>query len=444
MNLAKRLALLSAVPLVAFAVLGIILDLQFRAIEHRAEVVAELQLPSVVSIGKITRKHAEMRVDLRDYLLASGDDDRARELAEFRAAETELSQLLDQYAETLISDERDRRLMREFREMSGEWILESKKLMELMKSGQRRETLDHAFAVLPKLGERSHKVSGEWADHNERLAREANRATLTAASDARIKWWLGIALAAAFAAVLGYVTFRSIVVPLRSLRTSVKAIAAGDYAQDVPLTDAKDEIGSLARSVQVLKQSAEAMAEHRWVSGSAAALVAGLPRAATLEEFGRSLLSELVPIVGGGVAGFYVCDESSMQLRRVAGFGLADAKVGETFAVGEGLVGQCAHERRMLILNDLPPDYLPIKSGLGADKPQQSVAVPLIGKESLLGVLEIASFRAFGPRKHKLFDQVMPVVAMSLEILQRNLHTQNLLSQTQLQTRQLEEQWSSP
>src|SRR5262249_9220543 len=68
------------------------------------------------------------------------------------------------------------------------------------------------------------------------------------------------------------------------------------------------------------------------------------------------------------------------------------------------------------------------------------VAVPFLTKESLLGVLEIATFRPFGARKHKLFDEVVPVVAMSLEILQRNLHTQNLLGQTQHQASQLENQ----
>src|SRR4029077_6708677 len=103
-----------------------------------------------------------------------------------------------------------------------------------------------------------------------------------------------------------------------------KAIAAGDYAQEVPFTQAADEIGSLARSVEILKRSAEAMAEHRWVSASAAKLVGGLPRATTLAEFGRRLLAELLPIVGGGVAGFYVFDEDAALLRRVAAFGLAD------------------------------------------------------------------------------------------------------------------------
>src|SRR5262249_7287853 len=103
MNLAKRLVLLLAAPLVALLVVGGILDLQLRAIEKRGTYVAELQLPSVALIGNISRKHAELRVHLRDYLLAPGDEERAKALAAFRTTEQDLERLLDQYADTLIS-----------------------------------------------------------------------------------------------------------------------------------------------------------------------------------------------------------------------------------------------------------------------------------------------------------------------------------------------------
>ena len=184
MNIAKRLVLLLAVPLVAILVVGGILDRQLRDIEKRGTYVAELQLPSVAVIGKITRKHAELRVDLRDYLLAPGDKERAEALAEFRSTEKELEQLLDEYADTLISDERDRRLFGEFRDFTGQWIAEANKLMALVAAGQRQEALDRVFNTLPALGERNHKVFGEWAEHSERLARDASRSTVTTTSDA--------------------------------------------------------------------------------------------------------------------------------------------------------------------------------------------------------------------------------------------------------------------
>jgi PAS domain S-box-containing protein len=440
MNLAKRLALLLAVPLAALVPLGVILHMQLWTIELRGKFVSDMQVPSLAVIGKVTRTFGEMRALGRDYLYAPGDKERPEILAAFEADEKNLTKLLAQYADNYISDERDRRLMNDYRALTAQWIAESKKAIALVADGKRAEAIERILTSMPALASRIQQVSGEWIDHNERLAHEASEQTVVAASDARWKWWLAAAAAVVITVGLGIITFRRIVVPLQALDTSVKAIAAGDYEQEVPFTKATDEIGSLARSVGVLKKSAEAMAEHRWVSGSAAQLVGGLPGATTLAEFGRRFLSELMSIVGGGVAGFYVFDESSARLKRVASFGLAEASAPESCALGEGLVGECGRARRMIILSDLPPDYLRIESGLGKNLPQQSVAVPFLAKDSLLGVLEIATFRPFGPRKQKLFDEVIPVVAMELEILQRNLHTQDLLHQTQQQAHQLEDQ----
>src|SRR3954447_26587645 len=146
MNLAKRLVLLLAVPLVALLVVGGILDLQLRAIEKRGTYVAELQLPSVAAIGNMTRTHSALRVDLRDDLLAPADKERAKTLAAFRSTEQELEQMLDQSADELISDERDRRLLGGFRELSGQWITEANTLFDLVAAGQRQQALDRVFA----------------------------------------------------------------------------------------------------------------------------------------------------------------------------------------------------------------------------------------------------------------------------------------------------------
>ena len=105
MNLAERLALLLAVPLVAFLTSGRILDLQLAPSRIAASTSPNCQLPSVASIGNITRKHAELRVELRDYLLAPTTRSGPRRWQRFEPAEKDLNQLLDQYADTLISDE---------------------------------------------------------------------------------------------------------------------------------------------------------------------------------------------------------------------------------------------------------------------------------------------------------------------------------------------------
>ncbi len=439
MNIARRLLLLSAVPLVGLLALGIIMHFQLKSIENRGKHAAELQVLSVAVIGKIIRTHGEMRAFVRDYLLAPGDKERDGVLAEFRASEKEIDKLLDHYADTLISDDRDRRMLGDYREMIGQWLAEANKTISLVSAGQRPEAMERVGAYWPALAERAHQVSSEWVDHNEHLAGEASRLTMAATSEARSIWWVSVSVAVTLTIVLGLYTFRSIVAPLRSLESSVTALAGGDYAKEVPCTRATDEIGSLARSVDVLKQGAAAMEEHRWVSAAAARLTGELQSATSLVEFGQRLLAELAPGLGGGVAAFYVFEEKPPLLRRIAAFGMTDGAAAETFGLGEGLVGQCARERRALTLTQLPPGYLCIASGLGSAAPAQTLATPILSKESLLGVLEIATFRELSQRERHLLEDVLPSVAMSLEILQRNLRTQALLGQTQEQARQLEE-----
>ena len=55
-------------------------------------------------------------------------------------------------------------------------------------------------------------------------------------------------------------------------------------------------------------------------------------------------------------------------------------------------------------------------------------------------MLEFASFRALKADEESLTDELLPLVAMSLEVLSHNLATKELLVQTQEQARQLEEQ----
>ena len=170
-------------------------------------------------------------------------------------------------------------------------------------------------------------------------------------------------------------------------------------------------------------------------------LTGDLQGAATLVEFGERLLSGLVPALGGGVAGFYALEPGETRLRRVADYGLAEsAMTQEWIALGEGLAGQCARERKPVQLAGLPPDYLRISSGLGGAAPTQAEAWPLASREALLAVVEVASFRALGARERALLEELLPAAALNLEVLQRNLRTQELLVQTRDQAEELEAQ----
>ncbi len=442
MTIAKRLVLLLAVPLLALVALGAFTRWQLTTIETRSRFVAELQVPSLATLGNISRTLAELRVQLRNHVLATSEAERVSVRSTFERDGAELGRLLDHYERSLISDDRDRRLLNDYRNQYRDWLDRAKQIMSSAAAGRREEASELLRdPATVDLGERLNSASVAWIRLNEELADSASRTVVESITAARWRMLAANVAAILLTCVLGFLTFLRIVKPIQGLDASVRAIAAGEYDKEVPFTRATDETGGLARSVDVLKRGAVAMDEQRWVKANVSRVTGALQSAASLGEFGQRLLSDLVPMLGGGVAGFYVLDEGQSGLRRVATYGMADVfEIPTVIRLGESLVGQCAHERRTLALTNLPPGYLRIASGLGDAAPTQATAMPLMSGDALLGVLEVASFRPLTPREKALVDELLPVVGMSLEVLQRNLRTAELLGQTQEQARQLETQ----
>jgi signal transduction histidine kinase/CheY-like chemotaxis protein/HPt (histidine-containing phosphotransfer) domain-containing protein/HAMP domain-containing protein len=437
MTIAKRLTFLLAVPLVALVGLGVFTRLELSTIEARSRFVVERQVAALAALGNISRSYAELRVDVRSFLLATNQVELASARSAFEGSETELNRLLRQYADSTIADEKDRRLLNDYRDLSREWIIGAKESMSLAESGRREEAAAHLGGPMGDTAGRLSQASSEWIRHNESLAMSAGEAAIKAIEKARRNLLVANATTIVLAGVLGFLTFRRLVHPIRALQSSVQSIAAGDYAREVPFTAATDETGGLARSIEVLKQGAAEMDEQRWVKSNASKLTGELQGATSVAEFGQRLLSGLVPMLGGGVASFYVQEPG--QLRCTAAYGLGKGAA-DTVRSGEGLVGQCAQDRQPITLANLPPEYLRICSSLGGAAPVQSTAWPLLSQDALLGVVEVATFHTCSPQEKALIAELLPVVGMSLEILQRNLRTQELLEQTRRQTGELEAQ----
>ncbi len=445
MTVARRLLLLAGVVPLVLVALGVLNHLELGRIESRSRFVSQIQVPSISALGHVARNFEEMRVALRDHVLAPDDAARAMARDSFAARRVVLGDLLRQYADGLVSDERDRRLLNEFRILSGEWLTGAVEVMSLTDSGRREEAARVlASDEMAGQGRRSGEVLSDWIAHNQSLATGAGDAELDALGDARRHNRTALALALVLSAGLGVWTFRRIVGPVRALEGSVESIVAGDYGVTVPFTGARDETGSLARSIDVLRKGAGAMEDQRWVKSNVAALTGRLQGAATLAEFGERLLSGLVPALGGGVAAFYSLEPGETRLRRVAGYGLSEgAQAQEWIALGEGLAGQCARDGMPAHLTGLPPGYLRIASGLGAATPTHAVAWPIVSGDAPVAVIEVAGFRAATARERALWEELLPAVSLNLQVLQRNLRTQELLVQTRDQAEELEAQQKS-
>jgi signal transduction histidine kinase/DNA-binding response OmpR family regulator/HPt (histidine-containing phosphotransfer) domain-containing protein len=261
--------------------------------------------------------------------------------------------------------------------------------------------------------------------------------------------------------------YRRVVQPLDTLKHDVDDLLAGKTAVHIHHQEDTNEVGDVARSLQRYRTTADDVERQRQLKAMLTRVSTALQSAESLPEFGTQLLSTLLPELEAGAASVYRTDLDRGRLICVATYGLdPSAAVRETIGIGEGLIGQCAKEQKILIWSDVPPGYARLASSLGGADPRVIVAVPLtyydigrslpatdldgagerlhsVPKQSVLGVIELALFAPLSDTHRLLIEEVTPMVAMQLEILQRNLRTQELLEHTQAQAEELEAQTSA-
>ena len=139
MTIAKRLIILLTVPLLALLGLGIFTRIQLGRVEERSRFVAESRIVALATLANLSRSFAEMRVNVRSYLLSSDESQRAKYRAAFDEDEREVGRLLRQYADGLLLADKERRLHNDFQTLSREWIEGAKHAMAFSQAGRRDE-----------------------------------------------------------------------------------------------------------------------------------------------------------------------------------------------------------------------------------------------------------------------------------------------------------------
>ena len=248
------------------------------------------------------------------------------------------------------------------------------------------------------------------------------------------------ALVVVVAALAAFVILhRRISHPLRQL-----AMAMGRLAQDgrdvpIPFQDRQDEIGAMGRSLLIFRNLAAARAEDLEVRGALTRLSAAVQAQDDLRGFAQAALSALARELGAEVAVFFSYDAARDKLWRFATYGYrAEAGTPNAYAMGEGLIGQVARDRRVRILSGLPEDYVKVHSGTGEGRPQLVLLTPVLLRDRLIGVMEFAALQPFASIYGRILQEAIEIVARPLENLERALETRELLTQSLRQTEELQ------
>ncbi|HEY1141143.1 MAG TPA: PAS domain S-box protein, partial [Lysobacter sp.] len=217
-------------------------------------------------------------------------------------------------------------------------------------------------------------------------------------------------------------------------------LARGELDGKVPYTGYANETGFLARAIEGMQVQARQVAGQRWVKTQLATIGGELQSAGDLDELLQRFFSLLAPLLGIGRGAFY--RNQSEQRLLLSGVYAGDGAAA-VLAFGEGLVGQCAVDRKPMQFAPAPASYRPIQSALGASVPSQVQILPLVRRKRLLGVLELVFLSEPDADQRELLAELMPVLATNLDILKRSLRTHQLLEESRQQQALLTQQAQS-
>jgi CheY-like chemotaxis protein/CHASE3 domain sensor protein len=222
--------------------------------------------------------------------------------------------------------------------------------------------------------------------------------------------------------------------PLRRLTDLMTRLSNHDHDFEIRRLDRRDEVGEIARALQVFKQMSVNTQSQAWIRSQVSSISHVLLQATTHKEFAQWLASELVPLCKAGVGLFYSFDDARHRLDLLGSYGLRlSNRSADHYLPGEGLVGQCAIERKAIMLDNVPENYLRIDSGSGEALPRHVAILPVLYRDTLIGVLELAGFDPLTTLQRQLLDELLPIVALTLENLNRAISTHDLLLRTQEQ-----------
>ncbi|MFF7987416.1 HAMP domain-containing protein [Streptomyces sp. NPDC007901] len=238
---------------------------------------------------------------------------------------------------------------------------------------------------------------------------------------------------------------------VRAIAEVASAVAQGDMSRSITV-ETQGEVAELKDNINLMVANLrETTRAKDWLESNLARLAALMQGHRDLMEVADLILRELTPLVNAQYGAFFLADpdEDGAAVRTavpakglafIAGYGSAQGATVETGGLPvHGLVHQAAREKQRILVEETPPDYIKINSGLGEAAPTTIVIIPILFEDKLLGVIELASFSRFSDVHLAFFDQFVNTIGVAINTIIANSRTESLLGESQRLAMQLQE-----
>jgi HAMP domain-containing protein/CheY-like chemotaxis protein/signal transduction histidine kinase len=232
---------------------------------------------------------------------------------------------------------------------------------------------------------------------------------------------------------------------VRAIAEVATAVTKGDLTRSIQV-DARGEVAELKDNINTmidnLRLTTDRNTEQDWLKTNLAKFTNMLQGQRDLATVGRLLLSELTPLVNAQQGVIYQLESEDNRVLRLLSAYADDGNAGHPsmLRVGEGLVGQCAADKRRLLITDMPKYAVPIGSALFKVVPNNVIVLPVLFENQVKAVIELASITSFTDLQIAFLEQLTTSIGIVLNSIEATMQTEGLLKQSQQLAAELQTQ----
>jgi HAMP domain-containing protein/CheY-like chemotaxis protein/signal transduction histidine kinase len=235
---------------------------------------------------------------------------------------------------------------------------------------------------------------------------------------------------------------------VRAIAEVATAVTKGDLTRSIQV-DARGEVAELKDNINTMIDNLRLTTDHNteqdWLKTNLAKFTNMLQGQRDLATVGRLLLTELSPLVNAQLGVIYQVESDGGQSLKLLSAYADDGTNGHPAKLqfGMGLVGQCAVDKRSMLITELPSHAVSIGSALFKAVPKNVLVLPVLFEGQVKAVIELASVRAFTALEVTFLEQLTSGIGIVLNSIAATMQTEALLKQSQqlageLQTQQRE------
>jgi CheY-like chemotaxis protein/signal transduction histidine kinase/HAMP domain-containing protein len=215
--------------------------------------------------------------------------------------------------------------------------------------------------------------------------------------------------------VLSLWVTRGVLSAVDELSRGFARFATGDFTWRIPVRSA-DEFGRMAREANQMAENLRRLnGEHTrddWLKAGQVGLSDALRGDLDPNALAQRALAFMAHRLDAVAGAFYVANaDGGLTL---AGEYAEGAARQQTFRAGEGLLGQSVLSDDLMLVEGVPADYSPVRSGLGGSSLRTLLFLPLKREGQPVGVIELGLFGECSERMREWLLSIRETLVVSL------------------------------